>query len=109
MIIPYLRDLINDHRAIENNSKEWKIQINMSVNFISSNDTGEIRTISVWSDNEEIRSGNETNSIIRRLLKSFLTNYQNEEKILRNGSNFVFEKVNLLSYHIHKTSLKRGK
>ena len=109
MIIPYLRDLINDHRAIENNSKEWKIQINMSVNFISSNDTGEIRTISVWSDNEEIRSGNETNSIIRRLLKSFLTNYQNEEKILRNGSNFVFESVNLLSYHIHKTTLKRGK
>ena len=44
MIIPYLKDLINDHRAIENNSKEWKIQINMSVNFISSNDTGEIRT-----------------------------------------------------------------
>ena len=81
----------------------------MSVNFISSNDTGEIRTISVWSDNEEIRSGNETNSIIRRLLKSFLTNYQNEEKILRNGSNFVFESVNLLSYHIHKTTLKRGK
>ena len=71
MIIPYLRDLINDHRAIENNSKEWKIQINMSVNFISSNDTGEIRTISEWSDNEEIQSGNETNSIIRRLLKYF--------------------------------------
>ena len=58
MIIPYLRDLINDHRAIENNSKEWKIQINMSVKFISSNVTGEIRTISVWSDNEEIWSGN---------------------------------------------------
>ena len=108
MIIPYLRDLINDHRAIENSSKEWKIQINMSVNFISFNDTGEIRTISVWSDNEKIRSGNETNSIIRRLLKSFLTNYQNEEKILRNGSNFVFESVNLSSYHIHKTTFKGG-
>ena len=53
--------------------------------------------------------GNETNSIIRRLLKSFLTNYHNEEKILRNGSSFVFESVNLLSCHIHKTTLKRGK
>ena len=109
MIIPYLRDLINDCRAIENNSNEWKIQINMSVNFISSNDTGEICTISVWSDNEEIRSGSETNSIIKRLLKSFLINYQNEEKILRNGSNFVFESVNLLFYHIHKITLKGGK
>ena len=28
---------------------------------------------------------------------------------MRNGSNFVFESVDLLSYHIHKTSLKRGK
>ena len=81
----------------------------MSVNFILSNDTGEIRTFFVWSDNEEIRSGNETNDIIKRLLKSFLTNYQNEEKILRNGSNFVFESVDLLPYHIHKKNLKRGK
>ena len=44
MIMPYLNDLINDLRAIRNESNEWKIQINMSVNFISSNDTGEIRT-----------------------------------------------------------------
>ena len=109
MIMPYLSDLINYHKAIRNESNEWKIQLNMGVNFISSNDTGEIRTFFVRSDNEEIRSGNETNEIINGLLKSFLSNYQNEEKILRNGSNFVFESVNLLSYHIHKTSLKRGK
>ena len=104
-----LRDLINDHKAIRNESKEWKIQINMNVNFVSSNDTGETRTIFVWSDNEEIRSGNETDDIIKGLLNSFLNNYQKEEIILRNGSGFVFESVDLLSYHVHKTSLKRGK
>ena len=60
IIMPYLRDLRNDH-----NSKEWKIQINMHVNFISSKDTGETRTIFVWSDNKEIRSGNETCDIIK--------------------------------------------
>ena len=108
-IMPYLSDLINYHKAIRNQSKEWKIQINMHVNFVSSNDTGEIRTIFVWSDNEEVRSGNETDDIIKGLLNSFLNNYQKEEIILRNGSNFVFESVDLLSYHIHKTSLKRGK
>ena len=42
MIMPYLSDLINDHKNIGNESNEWKIQLNMSVNFISSNDTGEI-------------------------------------------------------------------
>ena len=47
--------------------------------------------------------------IIKGLLNSFLNNYQKEEIILRNGSNFVFESVDLLSSHIHKTSLKRGK
>ena len=66
MIMPYLSDLINDHKNIRNESNEWKIQLNMSVNFISSNDTGEIHTFFVWSDNEEIRSGNETDDIINR-------------------------------------------
>ena len=42
--MPCLNDLINDDNAIRNESKEWKIQINMHVNFFSSNDTGEIRT-----------------------------------------------------------------
>ena len=48
-------DLINDHKAITNESKECKTRIDMNVNFVSSNDTGEIRNIFVWSDNEEIR------------------------------------------------------
>ena len=58
---------------------------------------------------KQIRLGNETYDIVKGLLNSFLNNYQKEEIVLRNGSNFVFESVDLLSYHIHKTSLKRGK
>ena len=71
MIKPYLSNLINENKAIENNANEWKIQINMNVNFVSSNDTGEIRTIFAWSNNEEIRLGNETNDIIKKLVNSF--------------------------------------
>ena len=81
----------------------------MHVNFVSSNGSIEIRTIFVWSDNEEIRMGNETNDIIKRLINSFLSNYQNEEAMMKNGSNFVFGSVDVLSYRIHKTSLKRGR
>ena len=44
MIVSYLSDLINDHENIRHESNEWKIQLDISVNFISSNDTGEIRT-----------------------------------------------------------------
>ena len=101
-------DITNDQITNSNNSNEWKIQLNMHVNFVSSNDTGEVRTIFVWCNNKEIRFGNETDDIIKGLINSFLSNYQKEQIILRNGSNFVFKSVDLLSYHIHKTSLERG-
>ena len=104
--MPGLADLINKKK---NDRVECKIQLNMGVNFISTNDTGEIRSFYVRSDNEEIRSGNETTEIITKLIKSFLSNYQEEEKILRNGSNFVFDSVDLLYVNIHKIDLKRGK
>ena len=109
MIIPYLIDLINKQKNNRDGSDKWKIQLNMGVNVISSNDTGEIRTFYANSDNEEIRLGNETVEIINKLFESFLNNYQKEEKILRNGSNFIFESVKILYYHIHKINLKRGK
>ena len=81
-IILYLRDIINDHNTIGNESNEWKIQINMRVNFISSKDTGKTRTIFEWSHNEEMRSGNETYEVIEELFKSVLNNYQKEGIIL---------------------------
>ena len=44
---------------------EWKIQLNMHINSISSKHTGETRTIYLWSDNDEIVMDNETNYIIK--------------------------------------------
>ena len=43
----------------------------MGVNFVSTNDKGEIRTFYVRSDNEEIRLGNETSETINKLIESF--------------------------------------
>ena len=109
MIMPYVSDLINEQKNNRDVSNESKIQLNIGVNFISSNNTGEIRTFYVNSDNEEISSGNQTDKIMTKLFESFLNNYQKEEKILRNGSNFVFESIKILYYHIHKINLKRVK
>ena len=81
----------------------------MHGNSISSKDTGQTRTIFVWSDKREFRLGNKTDDIIKELFKSFLNNYQKEEITLRNGSGFVFKSVVLLSYTFHKISLKREK
>ena len=48
----------------------------MHGNFVSSKHTGETCTIFVRSDNEEIRLENQADDIIKRLLNSFLNNYQ---------------------------------
>ena len=67
----------------------------MHVNFISSKDTGEARTINILSDNEEIMFGYETDDIIINFFESLLNNYQKEEQIMRGASDFVFESVEL--------------
>ena len=55
----------------------------MHVNFISSKDTGETRTIYVWGDNISIMWGSDTDDIIIELFRSFLHNYQEELKKLK--------------------------
>ena len=79
----------------------------MRVNFISSKDTGETRTIYVWSDNASITRRSDTDYIIRELFRSFLRNYQEELKILK-GNNFVFESVELMDYKLHRVRLRSG-
>ena len=71
MIMPYLRDMINDHKTTETQSKVWKIQIFIHVNFISSKDTEKTRTIYLRSDNEDIMWGNETDNVIKNLFNLF--------------------------------------
>ena len=55
-----------------------------------------------------IMMGNKTNNIIKELFKTFLDNYQKEMQIM-DGSYFTDESVELLDYHLHKISLKKGK
>ena len=60
------------------------------------------------SDNKEIMLGNETDDIVKRLISSFLNNYQKEDLILRNGSNFVFECWFIdLSYSLNKSKRRK--
>ena len=80
----------------------------MGVNFMCVTDKEKTRTFHEKSDNEEIRLGNDTSNIINKLYEYFLSNYQKEEQILRNGSNFVFESVDVLGIHFHNIKLKRG-
>ena len=51
--------------------------------------------------------GSDTDDIIKEIFKSFLHNYQEQLKII-NGSKFVFEKVQLRDFKLHRVRLKRG-
>ena len=96
MIKPYLSDIINNH-------KKWEIQLTMPISFIS---------FKVWKkhvlcNNIKIMMGSETNDILEELFES-LQKYQKRLVKLMRESEFVFDGVNLLYYHLYKISLKRG-
>ena len=48
----------------------------------------------------------ETDENIEELFKSLLERYQEGEESMKGGE-FIFNSVNLLNYHLQKTSLKR--
>ena len=78
----------------------------MTCNFISSEDSDEIRTMRTKSNNIQIMMGNETDEI-RTFWMSFgkasrRTRRKNE------GKWTVFDNVDLLHYNLHKVNLHRG-
>ena len=87
---------------------ESKIQLTMQINFISSIDPGEIRTMDSKSKNIEILMGSEKDDVINKLFESFLQKYKEKLEEKMEKSKFVFESVDLLYYSLHKTILKRA-
>ena len=89
MIRPYLHDIINDDKTpkilkfyssnevfdYETQYGEWKIQLTMSINFISSEDSDETRNMHTKSDNIEMMMGSEKDDIINELFESLLQKY----------------------------------
>ena len=59
------------------------------------------------SDNIHIVMGSKTDEIIKELFESLLQRYQEGLEESMKGSEFIFDSVNLLHYHLQKTSLKR--
>ena len=87
---------------------ERKIQLTMRINFISSKDCGETRTMHTKSGNIEIMMGSEADDIIDELSESLLQRQQKGLEESMRGREFVFNNVNLLHYHFQKISLNRG-
>ena len=122
MIGPYLSDMINDHKTLmdlkvhsrnevidyKTQFGESKIQLTMRINFISSKDSEETRTMHTKSNNVEIMMGSETDHIIDEHFEFLLQRYQEGLEESMRGNEFVFTNFDLLHYHIQRISLNRG-
>ena len=104
MIEPYLSNMINNHKT----QNEWKIQLSLTINFVSSKNSRETCIMHTNSDHVNIIIENETDEITEELFESLLKRYQKglEEKM--RGSELVFDSIDLLHYKLHKISLNRG-
>ena len=85
MIRPYLSNMINNHKTqgiwkvysvnklIDCKTEgEWEIQLSITINFVSSNDSDEIHTMHAKSVNIDILMGSETDEIIEEVFKFLL-------------------------------------
>ena len=102
--IPYLKDMIDDYKS----KGEWKIQLVMRVIFVSFIDKNETQVMHTKIDYVKIMNGTDTNEAINELIKSFTKRYQEGLETKMKGSSYIFERVDLLEYHLHKISLNRG-
>ena len=103
-IKPHLKDMRDYYKS----KGEWKIQIIMRIIFISFIDKNQTQLMHTKIDNVKIMNGTDTNEAINKLINSFMTRYQEGLQTKMKGSNYIFERIDLLEYHLHKISLNRG-
>ena len=105
-IKPYLSDMTNYFKT----QGEWKIELTMTIDFMSFEDSKDSNETSlhIKRNNIETMVGNETNEIIEELFDSLLQRHQEglEESMRR--SNLFYDGVDLLYNKLHKISLNRG-
>ena len=80
----------------------------MLINFISSKDSDETHNMHIKSNNIEIMTSSEADDIIDELFESLLQKRQEGLGKSMKGSGCTFDSVDLLHYHLHKTSPSRN-
>lgn len=87
---------------------EQKIQLIIAIVFKHTTDLSKIYTFYVRSKNIVTLQADDANDILNKLLDSFFENYEHEQNILPNCSNYVFDYVDITTMKFHTTELKKG-
>ena len=80
----------------------------MRIILVSYVDRNETQVMHTKSDNIKIMNGTDTINAINELMDSFIKRYQEGLETKVKGSSYIFERVDLLEYHLHKICLNRG-
>ena len=103
---PQVANLIKEKK--NSTQDEQKVQLTIAIIFKHITNPTMKHTIYVKSKNIEMRTKDDTDDIITKLLEPFLENYERGENILRNESSYVFDCVDLALVQFHSIQLKRG-
>ena len=106
IIYPQLKELTDKKKT--STKKEQKVQLKIAIVFRHITELSNRYIVYIKSNNIIMRSGDDTYDIMTKLYESFLENYEQEENTLRNGSNFIYDCVDLALIQFHKIKLKRG-
>ena len=101
---PDLKDMIDDYKS----KGEWRIQLVMRMIFVSFIDKNETQVMHTKSDNVKFMNSTDTSDAISELIEYFAKRYQEGLETKMKGSSYIFERVDLLEYNLHKISLNRG-
>ena len=80
----------------------------MQIIFVSFIDANETQVMYTKSDNIEIMNGIDTGDAVNELIDSFMKRYQEGLETKMKGSSYIFERIDLLEYNLHKINLNRG-
>ena len=100
----YLKDIINDL----NKSDIWKIQLTITINFLSSKDDDKEHVMHSKGDNIEFMIYDNAGEVLKEHFESLLNKYQIGLETSISGSDFVFVCIHLLYYKCHKINSNQG-
>ena len=104
MIKPYLRDLINEHKPIDEPNDDT-----MQNSCIFTKIFEETRTIYTKSEPLEIFMGSDTEDVIDKLFNTLLQRFKlAQETSNERGSEFIPDSVELLYYHFQRIDIRRA-
>ena len=75
------------------NSDTWKIQLTITINFISSKDVDEKRVMHSKSNNIEFMSYDNANEVVNEIFESLISRYQIGLGTSMRGGDFILESV----------------